>query len=103
MLEELLKIPAFAELYKNAPTYNADGKHTYMRSSIPPVPPTPPPSTPIINNLPDILPPKPNNNGNSKTTNRVVLVIILSLVGGFVIIKGMNWWDDYKNKKNRKI
>jgi len=101
MIEELLKNPAFAELYKNAPTYNVDGKHTLMGSIIPPV--LPHPSTPVINNLPNIIPPKPNNNGNSKTTNRVVLVIILSLVGGFVIIKGMNWWDDYKNKKNRKI
>jgi hypothetical protein len=101
MIEELLKNPAFAELYKNAPTYNVDGKHTFMGSSIPPV--LPPPSTPVINNLQNIIPLKPYNNENSKTTNRVVLVIILSLVGGFVIIKGMNWWDDYKNKKNRKI
>lgn len=101
MIEELLKNPAFAELYKNAPTYSVDGKHTYMGSSIPPVPT--PPSTPVINNLPNILPPRPNNNGNSKTTNRVVLVIVLSLVGGFIIVKGMQWWDDYQNKKNSKV
>ena len=103
MIEELLKNPAFAELYKNAPTYNIDGKHTFMGSSIPPVSPPAPLSTPIINNLPDILPPKPNNNGNSKTANRVVLVIVLSLVGGFIIVKGMQWWDDYQNKKNSKV
>ena len=101
MIEELLKNPAFAELYKNAPTYSVDGKHTYMGSSIPPV--LPPSSTPLINNLPNIITPKSTNNGNSKTTNRLVLVIVLSLVGGFVIIKGMQWWDDYKNKKNSKI
>ena len=101
MIEELLKNPAFAELYKNAPTYNVDGKHTFMGSSIPPVLPLI--SNPVINNLPNIIPPIPNNNGNSKTTNRVVLVIVLSLVGGFVIVKGMQWWDDYQNKKNSKV
>jgi|GEM_PF-2016367 hypothetical protein len=101
MIEELLKNPAFAELYKNAPTYSVDGKHTYMGSSIPPV--LPHISNPVINNMPNIIPPIPNKNVNSKTTNRLVLVIVLSLVGGFVIIKGMQWWDDYKNKKNSKI
>ena len=101
MIEELLKNPAFAELYKNAPTYNVNGRHTFMGSSAPIVPP--PPSTPVTNNLPNIIPPKSNNNGNSKTTNRVVLIIALSIIGGFVLIKAMNWWDDYKNKKNRKI
>jgi hypothetical protein len=101
MIEELLKNPAFAELYKNAPTYNVDGKHTFMGSSIPPV--LPPISNPVINNLPNITPPIPNNNGNSKTNNRVVLVIVLSLVGGFVIVKGIQWWDDYQNKKNSKV
>ena len=101
MIEELLKNPAFAELYKNAPTYNVDGKHTFMGSSIPPVLPLI--SNPVINNLPNTIPPIPNNNGNSKTTNRVVLVIVLSLVGGFVIVKGMQWWDDYQSKKNSKV
>ena len=101
MLEELLKDPAFAELYKNAPTYSVDGKHTYMGSGIPPVPS--PPTTPVINNLPNIIPPIPNNNGNSKKTARVIFVVALSLVGGFLIIKGMKWWDDYQNKKNSKL
>lgn len=101
MIEELLKNPAFAELYKNAPTYNVDGKHTFMGSSIPPV--LPPISNPVINNPPNIISHIPKNNGNSKKTNRVVLVIVLSLVGGFVIVKGMEWWDDYNTKKNSKI
>lgn len=101
MIEELLKNPAFAELYKNAPTYNVDGKHIFMGSSIPPV--LPPISSPVFDNMVNIITDKPNNNGNSKTTNRVVRVIVLSLVGGFLIVKGMQWWDDYQNKKNNKV
>lgn len=101
MIEELLKNPAFAELYKNAPTYNVNGKHTFMGSNIPLV--LPPPSSPVFDNMANIISDKPNNNGNSKTTNRVVLVIVLSLVGGFIIVKGMQWWDDYQNKKNSKV
>lgn len=101
MIEELLKNPAFAELYKNAPTFNVDGKHTFMGSNIPPV--LPPPSSPVFDKMANIISDKPNNNGNSKKTARVILVVALSLVGGFLIFKGMKWWDDYQNKKNSKL
>ncbi len=101
MLEELLKNTAFAELYKNAPTYNVNGNHTQMGSSIPLVPP--PTSIPVINSLQNIIPTKPNNNGNSKKVNKVVFVIALSIVGGILVINVMNWWDDYQNKKNNKV
>jgi hypothetical protein len=101
MIEELLKNPAFAELYKNAPTYNIDGKHTFMGSSIPPV--LAPISNPVITNQQNIIPPIPNKNGNSKTSNRVILLVALSFVGGFLIIKGMQWWDDFQNKKSSKL
>ena len=51
MIQELLKNPAFAELYKNATEINVEEKQKKMASDISLV------SKPVANNIPSLPPP----------------------------------------------
>lgn len=101
MIQELLKIPAFAELYKNAPTLNVGVNHAIIDFSIPPVPP--PPSIQVFEDIENVITTDQNNNSLFKKNNRVLIVIALSIVSGILIFKTLQWRDDYNNKKNSII
>ena len=95
MIQELLKNPAFAELYKNATEINVEEKQKKMASDISLV------STPVANNMPNLTP--PNNGGKPKKTVNVLLIIAGSIIGGLLIYQVVKWNDNRKkNKKNLK-
>ena len=93
MIQELLKNPAFAELYKNATEINVEEKQKKMPSDISRV------STPVANNMPSL--PPPNNGSKPKKTGDVFLIIAGSIIGGLLIYQVVKWNDN--RKKNKKI
>ncbi len=82
MLQELLKNPAFAELYKNAPHINnIEVPKLEIGGFVPPMPVIPP-----IVQTPIILPAEVINNTPPKKSKGAWVLPVLILVGGMVAL-----------------
>ena len=109
MLEELLKIPAFAELYKNAPQLNLIEVPKFESGAfVPPMPVIPPISqTPvIISATPNLMPANVINNMPPKKSK--VGWVLPAIAIGVGIILSYNIinciYDEIeKSKKNKNL
>ncbi len=101
MLQELLKNPAFAELYKNAPQLNnIEVPKLETGGFVPPMPVVPP-----IVQTPIILPAEVINNTAPKKSKGGWVLPVLILVGGMVALYKISRYmqaeaDKSKNNKN---
>ena len=101
MLQELLKNPAFAELYKNAPQLNnIEVPKLETGGFVPSMPVIPP-----IVQTPIILPAEVINNTPTKKTKGGWILPLLILVGGMVALYKVSRFmqaetDKSKNNKN---
>jgi len=101
MLQELLKNPAFAELYKNAPQLNnIEVPKLETGGFVPPMPVVPP-----IVQSPIILPAEVINNSAPKKSKGGWVLPVLILVGGMVALYKVSRFmedeaDKSKNNKN---
>ena len=94
MLEQLLKDPAFAALYKNAPQLNnIEVPKLELGAFVPPMPVIPPVvQTPII--LPTVT-----NSPEAKKGKVSWIVPVVILVGGlYAFYKIRNWIEQENNK-----
>ena len=99
MLQELLKNPAFAELYKNAPHINnIEVPKLGTGGFIPPMPVVPP-----IVNTPTIVPTVINTPVVKKSKGKLIVPVLI-LTGGFIIMYKLTRMieenDKSKNNKN---
>ena len=96
MLEQLLKNPAFAEMYKNAPHLNnIEVPKLETGGFIPPMSVIPPVvQTPII--LPAVENISPTKNGKGKW----ILPVII-LVGSFYAFYKIRNWMEQENEKSK--
>ena len=100
LLEQLLKDPAFAEMYKNAPHLNnvevpklTNGGILPTNHVIPPVVQTPT-ILPAVENIP------PTKNGKGK----LILPVIILVGSLYAFYKITNWMEQENDKsKNNKI
>jgi hypothetical protein len=98
MLNELLKNPAFAELYKNAPQLNnIEVPKLETGGFIPPMPVVPP-----IVNTPTIVPTVINTPVVKKGKGKWIVPVLI-LTGGFIIMYKLTRWIEEadKSKKNK--
>lgn len=101
MLKELLKNPAFAELYKNAPHINnIEVPKLETVGFVPPMPVVPP-----LVQSPIILPAEVINNSAPKKSKGAWVLPVLILVGGMVALYKVSRFmqdeaDKSKNNKN---
>jgi hypothetical protein len=101
MIQELLKNPAFAELYKNAPQLNnIEVPKLETGGFVQPMPVVPP-----IVQTPIILPAEIINNTAPKKSKGGWVLLVLILVGGMVALYKISRFmqpeaDKSKNNKN---
>jgi len=98
MLEQLLKDPAFAALYKNAPQLNnIEVPKLESGASVPPIPVIPP-----VVQIPTILPTVTNNSVAKKGKVSWIVPVVI-LVGGIYALYKITRWIEKENEKSKKI
>jgi hypothetical protein len=96
MLEQLLKDPAFAALYKNAPQLNnIEVPKLESGASVPPMPVIPP-----VVQIPTILPTVTNNPVAKKGKVSWIVPVVI-LVGGIYAFYKITRWIEEENEKSK--